>query len=123
MSRYVAAVQRGDWAAAYGCFAADVVAHVPGGSPLAGELRGRDAAIAYIEAARAKSRGRDVEVELIDTLASDERVLLMVRERFARDGGVVEIGRANVYTVRGDSIVEVWIFEHDQYALDAYLGD
>jgi len=122
MSRYVAAVQRGDWAAAYGCFAADVVAHVPGGSPLAGELRGRDAAIAYIEAARAKSRGRDVEVELIDTLASDERVLLMVRERFARDGGVAEIGRANVYTVRGDSIVEVWIFEANQYEVDELVG-
>ena len=123
MSRYVASVRRGDWTVAYGCFAADVVAHVPGGSKLAGELRGRDAAIAYIEAARAKSHGRDVEVELIDTLASDERVLLMVRERFARDGGVVEIGRANVYTVRDGKIDEIRIFEPDQYALDAYLGD
>ena len=122
MSRYIAAVRRGDWAAAYGCFAEDVVAHVPGRSPLAGVLRGREAAIGYIEAARAKSHGRDVEVELIDTLASDERVLLMVRERFAGDGGVVEIGRANVYTVRGDSIVEVWIFEANQYEVDELVG-
>ena len=63
-----------------------------------------------------------MEVELIDTLASDERVLLMVRERFAADGGVVEIGRANVYTVRGDSIVEVWIFEANQYEVDELVG-
>ena len=118
MAGYVAAVRRGDWAAAYGVFAEDVVAHVPGRSRLAGELRGREAAIAYIEAARAESHGRDVQVELIDTLVSDERVLLMVRERFARDGGVVEIGRANVYTVRGGSIVEVWIFEANQYEVD-----
>jgi ketosteroid isomerase-like protein len=122
MGRYAAAVRRGDWDAAFGFFADDVVGHVPGRSRLAGELRGREAAIAYIEAARAKSRGADVEVELVDTLASDERVLLLVRERFARDGRVVEIERANVYTVRGDAIVEVWIFEADQYAVDELLG-
>jgi ketosteroid isomerase-like protein len=122
MGRYVAAVRRGDWAAAYAFFAEDVVAHVPGRSKLSGELRGRDAAIAYIEAARAKSRDRDVELEVIDTLASEERVMLLVRERFARDGGVVDIGRANVYTVHGESIVEVWIFEGDQYAVDELVG-
>ena len=29
--------------------------------------------------------------------------------------------RANVYTVRDGRITEVRIFEHDQYAVDAYL--
>jgi ketosteroid isomerase-like protein len=122
MGRYAEAVRRGDWAAAYGCFAEDVVGHVPGRSPLAGELRGREAAIAYIEAARAKSRGADVEVELLDRLWSDERVLLLVRERFAREEGPVEIARANVYTVRDGAIAEVWIFEGDQYAVDELVA-
>jgi ketosteroid isomerase-like protein len=119
MSRYLAAVRGGDWDAAYAFFAADVVAHVPGRSALAGELHGRAAAIAYIEAARAKSRGADVEVELVDMLASEERVLLLVRERFS---GGIEIERANVYTVRGEEIVEAWIYEADQYAVDELLG-
>jgi ketosteroid isomerase-like protein len=123
MGRYLAAVRRGDWEAAYGFFGDDVVAHVPGRSALAGELRGRDAAIAYVEAARAKSRGAEVEVELVDMLASAERVLLLVRERFARGDGSVEIGRANVYTVRGGAIVEVWIFEAHQYAVDELLAE
>jgi len=122
IGRYLAAVRRGDWAAAYGFFADDVVWHVPGRSALAGELRGRDAAIAYVEAARAKSRGAEVEVELIDTLSSEERVMLLVRERFARGEGNVEIGRANVYTVRDGAIVEVWIFEADQYAVDELMA-
>jgi ketosteroid isomerase-like protein len=122
MERYADAARRGDWEAVYGFFADDVVAHVPGRSALAGELRGRDAAIGYIEAARAKSRGADVEVELVDRLWSDERVLLLVRERFARDGGRVEIGRANVYTVREGAIAEVWIFEADQYLVDELVA-
>jgi ketosteroid isomerase-like protein len=123
IGRYLAAVRRGDWEAAYGFFADDVVGHVPGRSALAGELRGRDAAIAYVEAARAKSRGAEVEVELVDTLSSEERVMLLVRERFARDEGIVEIGRANVYTVRDGAIVEVWIFEADQYAVDELMAE
>lgn len=123
MERYAAAVRRGDWAAAYALLADEVVAHVPGRSALAGERRGRESVIAYIEAARAKSRGTDVEVELLETLSSEERVMLLVRERFARAEGVVEIERANVYSVRDGAIVEAWIFEGDQYAVDALLMD
>ena len=32
------------------------------------------------------------------------------------------IRRANVCRVRGDEIAEVWIFEGDQYEVDALLG-
>jgi hypothetical protein len=56
------------------------------------------------------------------TLSSDERVMLLVCERFARTDGVVEIERANVYTVRGEEIVEIWIFEGDQYAVDQLIA-
>jgi hypothetical protein len=70
----------------------------------------------------AKSRGAEVEVGLVDTLSSGERVMLLVRERFAGGDGVVEIGRANVYTVRNGAIVEVWLFESDQYAVDELMG-
>jgi hypothetical protein len=45
-----------------------------------------------------------------------------VRERFAGGDGVVAIGRANVYTVRNGAIVEVWLFESDQYAVDELRG-
>jgi hypothetical protein len=42
-----------------------------------------------------------------------------VRERFA---GAGEIERANVYTVRDGQIVEAWIYEGDQYAVDELLA-
>jgi hypothetical protein len=48
--------------------------------------------------------------------------MLLVCERFAREAGVVEIERANVYAVRGEEIVEIWIFEGDQYAVDELIA-
>jgi ketosteroid isomerase-like protein len=123
MRRYIELARAGDWDRALGFFADDLVFHIPGRSAHAGELRGRDAAARYIEAARALSHGNHVEVELIDMLASEERVALIVRERFDRPEGPVEIRRANVYRIEDDHIAEVWIFEHNQYEVDALMGE
>ena len=123
MRQYVDLVSAGDWERALRFLSDDVVLHVPGRSPHSGLMRGRDAARRYFEAALALSHGNDVEVELIDMLASDHRVALIVRERFRRPAGVVEIRRANVYRIEDEHIVEVWIFEHDQYAVDELMAD
>ena len=123
IDRYVTAMRAGERSTAYEFFADDVVLHLPGRSQFAGTHRGRDAAVAYIESAVARSHAGEVELELVDTLMSEERVALIVRERFQRDGGVVEIRRANVYRIRGERIVEIWIFEADQYEADALLAD
>ena len=55
-------------------------------------------------------------------LVSDDRFCLLVNERFHRDDGAVDIRRANIYRVRGDEIAEIWIYEADQYEVDALLG-
>src|SRR5215218_9453042 len=86
-------------------------------------VRALDLMRRYIELARALSHGNHVEVEMIDMLASEERVALIVRERFDRPEGPVEIRRANVYRIEDDHIAEVWIFEHDQYEVDALMGE
>jgi ketosteroid isomerase-like protein len=122
MQDYVACAHRGDWETASGYFADDVLIRIPGRSSLAGEHRGRETARRYIETARALSRGRDVELELVDMLASDERVALLVRERFHTADGPVDIGRCNVYRWRDGRISEIWIFEADQYAVDALFA-
>jgi ketosteroid isomerase-like protein len=121
MESYVAAARRGDFDAAFARFSDDIVFRIPGRSEFAGERRGRKAAMEYIDAARAISRDHDVQVEVVDMLASEERFALVVVERFHRDGEVVEIGRTNVYRVRGEEISEIWIFEGDQYAVDALM--
>jgi ketosteroid isomerase-like protein len=118
MTEYLAAAKRGDWETAFGYFAEDIVCRIPGRSAFAGEVRGRDGAVGYIRTIRDHYRDGEIELELIDMLVSDERVALLVRERFHGDGDPVEIRRANVYRVRGDAIVEITIFEADQYVVD-----
>ncbi len=121
-SAYRQAARAGDWETAFGFYAEDIVFRIPGRSRFAGEHRGRAAAVAYIEAARALVHGREVTIELVDVLESRERVALLLHERFALPDGDVEIRRANVYRVVAGAIVEVWIFEADQYEVDALFA-
>jgi hypothetical protein len=79
--------------------------------------------IGYIEHARALSRDAHVELNVVDMLASDERVALIVREVFHRPTGDVEIRRSNVYRVRRGQIVEISIYEANQYEVDALVGN
>ena len=67
----------------------------------------------------AQAHGGTVQVELFERLACDECVALRVKERFCSQTGVVEIQRCNVYRVRAGEIVEMWIFEADQYEVEA----
>src|SRR5215211_4315794 len=119
MTDYLAAAKRGDWDTAFGYFAEDMVMHIPGRSSFAGDLQGKEAAVRYIEAIRSHYPDGKIEVELIDMLTSDERVALLVRERFHGEGEPLEIRRANVYRVENGAIAEISIFEADQYTADA----
>jgi ketosteroid isomerase-like protein len=123
MTDYLAAAKRGDWDTAFGYFAEDIALHIPGRSAFAGDLQGKHVAVGYIRAIRDQYRDGEIELELIDMLVSDERVALLVRERFLGDGPPVEIRRANVYRVQGDEIVEISIFEADQYVVDEVLHE
>ena len=123
MTEYFASARRGDWDTAFGYFADDIVMHIPGRSRFAGDQRGKQAAVGYIEAVREHYGEAGIEVELIDMLDSGERVALLVRERFQRDGRTVEIRRANVYRIVEDAIAEITIFEADQYAVDELTSE
>jgi ketosteroid isomerase-like protein len=123
MIDYLAAAKRGDWDKAFGYFAEDIVVHIPGRSAFAGDRRGRDAAVGYIQTIRDRYRHGRIELELIDMLTSGQRVALLVRESFHGHGPPVEIRRANVYRVQSDQIVEISIFEADQYAVDELVAE
>ena len=123
MTDYLDAARRGDWDTAFGYFADDIVMRVPGRSRLAGDRHGKQAAVDYIQTVRDHYREGGIELELVDMLEGDRRVALLVVERFHRDGRTVEIRRANVYRVEDDAIVEITIFEADQYAVDELTGE
>jgi ketosteroid isomerase-like protein len=121
MTDYLAAAKRGDWDTAFGFLADDLLIHIPGRSAFAGQRFGKAAAVDYIQSIRDRYRDGAIEFELIDMLSSDERVVLLLRERFHGDGPPIEIRRANVYRVKDDQVVEVSIFEADQYVVDELL--
>ena len=120
MRRYLEAMQAGDRETAFGFYADDLVAHVPGRSALAGDLRGRDAFVGYVRTVVAHVDR--IEVELVEMLVGQERVALLVRERLWAAGREVDMRRANVYRVRDGRIAEIWIYEADQYEVDELLS-
>jgi uncharacterized protein len=121
MTDYLAAAKRGDWDTAFGFLADDLLIDIPGRSAFAGQQFGKAAAVDYIQAIRERYRDGAIELELIDMLCSDERVVLLVRECFHGEGAPIEIRRANVYRVKDGKVVEVSIFEADQYVVDELL--
>src|SRR3954451_15200026 len=122
IARYIAAMRSGDYETGFGFFAEDVAFRIPGRSEWAGEHSGREAAVAYIRNALEMAHQGEVELELIDRLTSDERVALLVRERFKRPEGDIVIQRANVYRIRGGESAEVSIFEGYHSVLAARLA-
>ena len=121
MTDYLAAAKRGDWDTAFGFLADDLRIHIPGRSAFAGRHVGKEAAVGYIQSIRERYRDGGIELDVIDMLTSEERVILLVRERFHGEGPPVEIRRANVYRVKDGKVVDVSIFEADQYVVDELL--
>jgi hypothetical protein len=63
-----------------------------------------------------------IELELVDMLAGAERSVLIVREKFLGDDGPpIAINRSIVYRVSDGKIVEIAIYEGDQYEVDELL--
>lgn len=122
MADYAAAWSRGDPDAAFAFYAEDVVMHLPGRGSLAGDHIGRPAVIAAISALLARTDGTQVEVEVLDRMVSATSVGLVIREAVTRGDAHLELRRVNVYRVVDDKIVDIDIFEADQYDVDAFFA-
>jgi ketosteroid isomerase-like protein len=122
VTAYAAAWARGDPEGAWAFYAGDVVMRLPGRGSLAGTHIGRVAVIEAIRTLLARTGDTAVEVEVLDRLESPERVALVLREVVTRGDERLELRRVNVYRVRGDMIVDIDIFEADQYDVDEFFG-
>jgi hypothetical protein len=115
--RYCDAWKAGDLATIVDCYHDDLVLHYFGRSPLAGDHRGKTAALTVL--ARVQQLANRQLLEIHDVLASDEHAIILARERFERDGRQVESKRVLVYHVRDGKLAEAWIYDDDQRAVDA----
>ncbi|HSV41634.1 MAG TPA: nuclear transport factor 2 family protein [Nocardioidaceae bacterium] len=122
MQAYADAWGRGDPDGAFEFYADNVVMHLPGRGALAGTHAGKPAVVAAIRALLARTDGIPVTVEVLDRLASADRIALVLREVATREDEVLDLRRVNVYTVRDGKISDIDIFEAHQYDVDEFFG-
>jgi uncharacterized protein len=88
--------------------AEDVVWHVPGTSPIAGDHRGREAVIAYFDLRR-RLAGGPIEITKRDEMHDDEVVVQLADGR----ASIGEWRTAGVYRVADGMIAEAWLVPLD----------
>jgi ketosteroid isomerase-like protein len=122
MAEYAAAWEAGNAERAWTFYDAEVVMHLPGRGSLAGDHRGRSAVIAAIQALLDRTSDSTAEVEVLDRLVSGDRVAMVLREVVVRGGERLELRRVNVYRVENGRIVDIDIYEANQYEVDEFFG-
>ena len=108
----------GDIEAVRALLAPDVVWHVPGGSPIAGDHRGRDAVMDYFARRRALAGGAMTIVDG-ERLVSGDVVIQLADGEIERDGDRRRWRTAGVYRFEGDRVAEVWLVPFELAAFEA----
>jgi ketosteroid isomerase-like protein len=91
----------------------DIVWHVPGSSPIAGDHRGTRAVLDYFKARRELARGTMRMHPGEEVLARDDAVVQLVRGSAELDGKPVEWQTAGVYRLKAGRVAEVWLVPLD----------
>ncbi len=96
----------------------DVTWHVPGRHPMAGDVVGRDALVAWL--AKAKSIGFWLTEH--DVLANDAHVVAISHMGARRDGLDIETRVVSVFHYRDGRQAERWLFPEDADIWDAIFS-
>jgi len=118
VQRYADAWRANDLQTIVDSYHDDVVFHYFGRSPLAGTHRGKAACLTLLMQVRERTNRQLLEVS--DVLVGKNRAAILARERFERDGRVLELDRLLLYAVRDGKLAECWIYDEDQRAVDEF---
>src|SRR5436190_289021 len=108
MARYRQAWEDNDIDALFACYHPDFTIHYFGNSPVAGAHVGRDAFMQVLAETYRRSKRRLIEV--VDVVAGPHRAMVLVRERFSRDGKTAEVDRCMVYSFADEALRECWVY-------------
>jgi len=112
------AVSSGDAAALEKLYSEDIVWHVSGRGPYAGDHRGRDAVLGYLATVGEQADRFDASLE--DVLIGDERMAFVMRAVGSREGRSLDATYVVMLRLDGGRVAEVWSTAFDQYAVDAF---
>jgi ketosteroid isomerase-like protein len=116
------AFSRGDVDTGRSLWADDVVYHVPGAGPLAGDHKGKDGVLAYLAKAAELAGGTLRMAEVHDVLANDEHGVALLRFTATRKGRQFTWNQANVYHLRNGKMAEAWALPADHRAVDEFFS-
>jgi len=123
LSEAMAAVSRGD-VERFGeiLLSDDVVWHWPGRSSVAGEYRGRQAAIDLIRGFNTLTQGR-LRVEPVDILEGRNYLMSFTHVTADQEGRHLDVMMADAMRFGPDGRVEeFWTLSNDQAAVDSFIG-
>jgi uncharacterized protein len=121
MHRVDDALLAGDFPAFLSLHTADVVMHVPGDGPLAGDHYGRDGIAAVFEKEMAMLDAPPEMVPL-DNLGSDDHAGAVMIQRMQREGRSYEGVQIILARIRDGQLAEVWFRPEDQDAFDDFFA-
>ncbi len=99
----------------------DVIWHVPGISPLAGEIRGREALFEWFDRLHEITDGTFTLKEH-DVLGTDDQVVALSEMGAVRDGAPIVVNVVSVMHFRDGRQQEQWFHPQDPAAWDVLLG-
>ena len=110
---------KGDLQALDGLFADDIVWHVGGRSPLAGDYKGTDEVFGFFAKLMERSGGT-FRVDVHDILANDEHGVVFVHSRGQREGKTLGDNTLHAFQLENGKVKEFWGYPGDQYAVDEF---
>jgi ketosteroid isomerase-like protein len=99
----------------------DVVMHVPGDSPLAGDHKGREGVAAVFQKEMSMLDGPP-EFMRHDDLGSDDHAVSLVIQTLSRNGRTLQARQTIVAHVRDGMFCEVWIQPENQATFDEFFA-
>lgn len=113
------AIARGDAEALRAALAPDLIWHATApGTPWAGVHQGMEAAIDML--ARVGEATDAFDADLVDVLASDERVLILFRVRIAIGTHRVDLDYLLLARIAGEQFAEVWTAALEPRVIEAF---
>lgn len=119
LRRGYAAYSTGDMDTITQLFADDIVWHVAGRSPIAGNYKGRDQVFGFFGKLMELSNGTS-KIEVHDIVANDEHGVAIVTGSATRGDKSFTGNDVHVFHIRGGQVVEFWDSPVDQYAADEF---
>ncbi len=119
LRRGYAAYGAGDLDTVNALFADDIVWHVAGQSPIAGDYTGKEQVFGFFGKLQELSDGTS-KIEVHDVLANDTHGVALVMESATRGGRSHEGVATHVYHITDGKVTEFWDAHPDQQAEDEF---